>query len=41
VDPKDRDVLIDYLSANFTPEQPPYEAPRSAMDVKEKSTNQK
>jgi hypothetical protein len=41
VDPKDRDVLIDYLSANFTPEQPPYEAPRSAMDVKEKSKNQK
>ncbi len=29
VDPKDRDALIDYLSANFGPDKPPYEAPRS------------
>src|SRR5215470_5863594 len=28
VDPKDRDVLVDYLSANFTPDQSPYEAPK-------------
>jgi hypothetical protein len=24
VDPADRDALIDYLSANFSPDQPPY-----------------
>ena len=30
VDPKDRDALIDYLSANFGPEQAPYVAPKSA-----------
>lgn len=30
VDPKDRDALIDYLSANFTPDQPAYAAPKSA-----------
>ena len=30
VDPKDRDALIDYLSANFTPEQPAYVAPKTA-----------
>jgi hypothetical protein len=30
VDPKDRDALIDYLSANFGPDQSPYVAPRSA-----------
>jgi len=30
VDSKDRDELIDYLSANFGPEQPPYEPPRTA-----------
>jgi hypothetical protein len=30
VDPKDRDVLIDYFSANFGPDQPAYAAPRSA-----------
>jgi hypothetical protein len=29
VDPGDRDALIDYLSANFGPDQPPYEAPRT------------
>ena len=30
VDPKDRDALIDYLSANFGPDQPAFAAPRSA-----------
>ncbi|HXY16292.1 MAG TPA: hypothetical protein VEI26_17510 [Terriglobales bacterium] len=29
VDPNDRDSLIDYLSANFAPETPPYQAPRT------------
>jgi hypothetical protein len=32
VDPADRDALIDYLSANFGPDQPPYEPPRSATE---------
>jgi len=31
VDPSDRDALIDYLSTNFSPDQPPYEAPRSSQ----------
>ena len=30
VDPQDRDALIDYFSANFGPDQPPYVAPRTA-----------
>ena len=30
VDAGDRDALIDYLSSNFSPAQPPYEPPRSA-----------
>lgn len=30
VDPADREALIDYLSANFSPDKPPYEPPRSA-----------
>ena len=30
VNPSDRDALIDYLSANFGPDQPPYDAPRSS-----------
>jgi hypothetical protein len=29
VEPKDRDALIDYFSANFGPDQPAYAAPRS------------
>jgi hypothetical protein len=29
VDPKDRDALIDYFSANFGPDQPVYAAPKS------------
>jgi hypothetical protein len=31
VDAVDRDALIDYLSTNFGPDQPPYEAPRSSQ----------
>ena len=34
VDANDRDALIDYLSANFGPDQPPYEPPRSATAKK-------
>jgi mono/diheme cytochrome c family protein len=34
VDGNDRDALIDYLSANFGPDQPPYEPPRSATAKK-------
>src|ERR1700693_5596215 len=30
VDPQDRDALIDYFSANFGPDQPPYVAPKTA-----------
>lgn len=30
VDAADHDALIDYLSANFNPDQPPYRPPRSA-----------
>jgi hypothetical protein len=30
VDPTDRDALIDYLSANFGTDRPPYQAPRLA-----------
>jgi hypothetical protein len=32
VDPKDRDALIDYFTANFGPDQPAYIAPRSATE---------
>lgn len=31
VDASDRDALIDYLSSNFSPDQPPYEPPRTAL----------
>lgn len=34
VDPKDRDALIDYFTANFSPDQPTYVAPRSAIESK-------
>jgi hypothetical protein len=37
VDPKDRDALVDYFSANFTPDQPAYEAPKTANDSKSKT----
>jgi hypothetical protein len=30
VDPNDRDALIDYLSANFSPDKPAYEPPRTS-----------
>jgi hypothetical protein len=30
VDAADRDALIEYLSANFSPDQPPYEPPRTS-----------
>jgi hypothetical protein len=30
VDAGDRDALIDYLSANFSSDQPPYEPPRTS-----------
>jgi mono/diheme cytochrome c family protein len=31
VDPADRDALIDYLSANFSPDKPPYDPQRTAQ----------
>lgn len=31
VEASDHDALIDYLSSNFSPDQPPYEAPRTAV----------
>ena len=37
VDPKDRDALIDYFSANFGPDQPPYAAPKTAQESASKS----
>jgi len=37
VDPADRDALIDYLSANFSPDKPPYLPPRSAREESGKS----
>jgi len=37
VDPNDREGLIDYLSANFAPDQPPYQAPTSAPESKSKT----
>jgi hypothetical protein len=40
VDPKDRDALIDYFSANFGPDQPIYAAPRSANESKSQSKTQ-
>jgi len=41
VDPKDRDALIDYFSANFGPDQPPYAAPRSATQSKSQTKAKK
>jgi hypothetical protein len=32
VEAGDRDALIDYLSANFSPDQPPSEAPRTSTE---------
>ncbi len=36
VDSKDRDALIDYLSANFSPDKPAYVPPLSARQPAEK-----
>ena len=33
VDAGDHDALIDYLSANFNPDQPPYSPPRTASET--------
>jgi len=42
VDAADRDALIDYLSTNFSPDQPAYEAPRSsAENMRGKSASKK
>jgi hypothetical protein len=32
VEPSDRDALIDYLSANFSPDQPQYQPPRTTVE---------
>jgi hypothetical protein len=32
VDAADHDALIDYLSTNFSPDQPPYEPPRTSTE---------
>ena len=32
VDASDHDALFDYLSTNFSPDQPAYEPPRTAAD---------
>src|SRR2546421_2837579 len=37
VDPQDHDALIDYFSANFGPDQPPYAAPTTGRDSASKS----
>lgn len=36
VDASDRDALIDYLSTNFGPDQPPYQPPRSSSGMSKK-----
>lgn len=40
VDGNDRDALIDYLSANFNPDQPPYEAQRTSAGKSRGKTSQ-
>lgn len=32
VDPSDHDALVDYLSGNFSPDQPAYEPSRTAVE---------
>jgi hypothetical protein len=32
VDPNDRNALIDYLTTNFSPDQPPYVPPRTTAE---------
>jgi hypothetical protein len=41
VDPADRGALIDYLSVNFSPDQPAYQAPRTAPVKAEVRTTKK
>jgi len=41
VDAGDRDALIDYLSANFSPDQPPYEPPRTSTGKVSVKNNEK
>ncbi len=36
VDPKDHDALVDYLTANFGPAKPDYEAPRTRREKPKK-----
>jgi hypothetical protein len=38
VDASDREALIDYLSANFSPEKPAYEPPRTSPDKSAKTS---
>ena len=37
VDPKDHDALVDYFSANFSPDQTAYDAPRTAAEGQAKA----
>lgn len=41
VDTGDHDALIDYLSANFNPDQPPYSPPRTASEKSDKNGTKK
>jgi hypothetical protein len=41
VDAADHDALIDYLSTNFSPEQPPYQPPRTSMQSATEKTGTK
>jgi hypothetical protein len=41
IDPDDRDGLIEYLSANFSPGQPAYEPPHSSAPASAKATSGK
>jgi hypothetical protein len=41
VDAGDRDALIDYLGANFSPDQPPYEPPRTSTGKVSVKNNEK
>jgi len=41
VEAGDRDALIDYLSANFSPDQPPSEAPRTSTEKAVRKNSEK
>jgi hypothetical protein len=41
VDPKDRDALIDYFSANFGPDRPTYAAPGTATESQSQTKTRK